>query len=143
MPGRLRWWYPVVSTLVALGAGVGPYAVLNAHGLMPLGLRDRPWPLELVAVAATVLTLALAVRALRERRARALSIGGAVLSLLATAVFCLVLHGGTRGLPPPPPGLMVGAVAPDFTLPDENGHPVALASLRGHPTLLVFYRGFW
>ena len=32
-----------------------------------------------------------------------------------------------------------GAQAPDFTLPDQDGHKVALADLRGQRTVLVFY----
>ena len=35
--------------------------------------------------------------------------------------------------------LLVGAVAPDFTLPDDAGRQVSLASLRGKYVLLVFY----
>jgi hypothetical protein len=139
----LRWWFPILSAVVALGTGFIPYAALNFVGKLPVGLRDRPWPLELVAAAATALTLAFAVRAWREKRLRAVStfVGG--LSFLATAGFVLIVNFGTKGLPPPPKELAVGTVAPDFTLPDENGHAVTLASLRGHPTLLVFYRGFW
>jgi peroxiredoxin len=41
----------------------------------------------------------------------------------------------------------VGAKAPDFTLPDANRKPVALAQLLGAPqskgVLLIFYRGYW
>jgi peroxiredoxin (alkyl hydroperoxide reductase subunit C) len=33
----------------------------------------------------------------------------------------------------------VGAPAPDFTLPDQDGHEVSLADLRGKRTVLVFY----
>jgi peroxiredoxin Q/BCP len=33
----------------------------------------------------------------------------------------------------------VGASAPDFTLPDSAGKPVALASLKGKPVVLYFY----
>jgi len=37
-----------------------------------------------------------------------------------------------------------GDVAPDFTLQDQNGHPVALSASRGQrPVVLVFYRGYW
>jgi len=40
--------------------------------------------------------------------------------------------------------LAVGDEAPDFTLPDAHGHPVALAeALRQGPAILVFYRGGW
>lgn len=35
--------------------------------------------------------------------------------------------------------LLVGSVAPDFTLPDDAGQRVSLAALRGKNVLLVFY----
>jgi peroxiredoxin len=42
------------------------------------------------------------------------------------------------------PGLNVGEVAPDFTLPDANGKPVHLAELlKNGPVVLTFYRGAW
>lgn len=37
----------------------------------------------------------------------------------------------------------VGALAPDFTLRDQNGARVSLAAQRGHNVVLVFYRGYW
>lgn len=46
-------------------------------------------------------------------------------------------------LPPSEP-LALGATAPEFVLPDQNGRPVALAAYRdAGPVLLVFYRGHW
>ena len=35
--------------------------------------------------------------------------------------------------------LETGTTAPDFTLPDQDGHPVTLSSLRGRPVVLFFY----
>jgi peroxiredoxin len=35
--------------------------------------------------------------------------------------------------------LEVGSPAPDFTLPDQDGHKVSLEDLRGKRTVLVFY----
>ena len=32
-----------------------------------------------------------------------------------------------------------GDVAPDFTLPDQDGNPVTLSDLRGQPVVLYFY----
>ncbi len=37
------------------------------------------------------------------------------------------------------PALKVGNKAPDFTLPDENGNPVKLSSLKGKKVILYFY----
>lgn len=36
-----------------------------------------------------------------------------------------------------------GVSAPAFTLPDAQGKSHSLASFRGAPTVLVFYRGYW
>lgn len=38
-----------------------------------------------------------------------------------------------------PVRLEAGALAPDFTLPDQHGHPVTLSSFRGSKTVLYFY----
>ena len=35
--------------------------------------------------------------------------------------------------------LQIGDAAPDFSLPDQNGEPVSLASLRGKKVVLYFY----
>lgn len=40
-------------------------------------------------------------------------------------------------------GLLVGSLAPDFTLPDSLGRPVALADFRGQNVVLVFYPLDW
>jgi hypothetical protein len=138
-----RWWIPLVTTVIALGSGLAPYAAMNFAGKMPLWLRDHPWPMELVAIGATATTVAFALSAFRRGHARIVTTVAAAVGLFATVGFLLFLHWMTYVLPPPPEGLSIGTTAPDFTLPDEAGHPVTLSSLRGHPTLLVFYRGFW
>ena len=35
--------------------------------------------------------------------------------------------------------LSIGDLAPDFTLPDQNGESVKLASFRGKPVVVYFY----
>ena len=139
----LRWWIPALSGAVALFSGLFPYALLTSSGKLPAGLRDNPWPFELVAVVAAVITLALLVAAYRQKRARVVATFSALLATVSTAVFILLIHVLSYELPPPPQDLAIGSPAPDFTLPDETGRPVTLASLHGHPSLLVFYRGFW
>ncbi len=40
--------------------------------------------------------------------------------------------------------LAVGAQAPEFTLPDENGEPWLLSdAVKRSPQVLLFYRGDW
>jgi peroxiredoxin len=46
-----------------------------------------------------------------------------------------------RSLPPASHDIALGHPLPDFQLPDETGRPVAAPSLRGHPSIFVFYRG--
>jgi cytochrome oxidase Cu insertion factor (SCO1/SenC/PrrC family) len=99
--------------------------------------------MELFAVAATAASLAFVVAAYRQRRARIVATGAGALSLFATLGFVLFVHRISYALPPPPAEPLIGTTAPDFTLPDDAGNPVTLSSLRGHMTLLVFYRGYW
>ena len=35
--------------------------------------------------------------------------------------------------------LQIGDTAPDFTLPDQDGQPVALKDLRGQRVVIYFY----
>jgi cytochrome oxidase Cu insertion factor (SCO1/SenC/PrrC family) len=139
----LRWWVPVGAAVVALLFGLVPYLILTATGKIPPGLRDNPWPMELAAVLATGAVVLVAVRAYREKRVRAAATVSAALATLGTAAFLFLIHVATYALPPAPKELAVGTVAPDFILPDEEGRPVSLAAFRGHPTVLVFYRGAW
>lgn len=39
--------------------------------------------------------------------------------------------------------VVAGVTAPAFSLPDAAGKMHTLASFRGTPTVLVFYRGYW
>jgi len=53
----------------------------------------------------------------------------------------LVIYARGRPLPASSPEVAVGRALPDAALADELGRPVALASLRGSPLVLVFFRG--
>ena len=55
---------------------------------------------------------------------------------LATGSGCLLR---SRGTP-----VTREAIAPEFSLPDQDGRTIALADLRAHgPVVVVFYRGHW
>jgi peroxiredoxin len=52
----------------------------------------------------------------------------------------------SRQLPSAANAPKVGEKAPDFTLPDSQGRPVALHDLVGAQkqwVVLIFYRGYW
>ena len=115
--------------------------------------RDLPWVnLLLLAIGLVLLGIGLA-RAFGRPQAYRGRIFGTVLTVLsvaASALFCwgLVIH--ARQLPASAGAPRVGQKAPDFTLPDQDGKPVALADLlapqAGRPrgaALLIFYRGYW
>ncbi len=74
--------------------------------------------------------------------------------LVAAMLFAFGCSGGAQEKPkmpePPKPEtsrnrtepIKVGAVAPDFTLTDENGKAITLSAVK-RPVVLVFYRGYW
>ena len=52
---------------------------------------------------------------------------------LAAALPLVPAHAKDQGMP------QVGQMAPNFTLPSQDGTPISLASLRGHWVVLYFY----
>jgi hypothetical protein len=123
----------VLSVLVAVG-GVAAYFLLLGFPLV----RNHPEGYVAAAAVATVLAV---VAWRRSRRWPSwLALGVSTLVLLLTAWFNFV---GAR-VPDTPVAVRVGEPAPEFTLPDALGRPVALADYRGKKSVvLVFYRGYW
>ncbi len=140
---NLRWWAPLATAAVALGSGIAPYIALNNSGKIPASIRDNPWPMELVAIAATIATIVLTVEAYRQKRVRIVATLSAALATLATGVFLLLVHVASYQIPGESKEVALGSVAPDFVLSDAQGQSFSLASMRGKPVLLVFYRGVW
>jgi cytochrome oxidase Cu insertion factor (SCO1/SenC/PrrC family) len=67
--------------------------------------------------------------------------------ILLLALALLLVGGGfiawKMRLPKPQSSYVDLQPAPDFTLNDQDGKPLALSSLRGSPVVLIFYRGYW
>jgi hypothetical protein len=134
-------------------AGLLSYVPIFA--LFPI-TRDFPWANLLILGAGGVSLGAGLKRAFRQPELYRGKVFGPILagiSALGVATFAYGLLYEARKLPPASEGPRVGQQAPAFTLPDQNGRPVALADLFAPPAgstvakakgaLLIFYRGYW
>jgi hypothetical protein len=110
--------------------------------------RDFPWVNLLLFGAGALLLAAGLRRAFFQADRYRGKVSGPVLSLLSLAMFGLFCYGifvlaadipSASGAPRP------GTPAPDFTLSDAAGQPVALTELlkKNRAVLLIFYRGYW
>lgn len=161
-------WNPAIwigFALVLIGAASYPLFFIR----FPV-TRDFPWA-NLILLAAAVVLLVIGLRrAFRQPDAYRGKISGPILSVLSLAViglFSYVIFYAARQLPASTGSPKVGAVAPDFTIPDSLAHPVTLSDLLALPfrtndwpintatappasladktagLVLIFYRGYW
>jgi peroxiredoxin len=128
---------PIIFATAAVLLGAPAYVALRHWGVPPPALLDRPWPLELAIVVIVLGAVYAAFRA-RPGWPRRAATGSAIVAV-ASLVSLVAL--AARPLPAPSAEIRVGSALPETRPVDERGQPVALASLRGHPTILVLYRG--
>lgn len=121
----------------AMLLGAPAYLALLCFARPPAWLVDRPWPLATFALAA----LLVCVLGLLRGRAGGRRALAAIAALGTAASLAGLYFVSRRGMPEPSPEVALGRALPDVTLTDETGRGVALSSLRGHATVLVFYRG--
>jgi peroxiredoxin len=128
---------PLLLATAALLLGVPSYSSLERWASSSPAFLHRPWPLWLAQAVIGVLCAGIALRAGKGARRRA-AVSGLVLALASAAGLAAFVM---RDLPKASSEVAVGRLLPDTNLSDELGRPVSLTSLRGQPTLLVFYRG--
>jgi hypothetical protein len=117
--------------------------------------RDIPWPTLLMLAAGLGLIARGLTRAFRRPDLHRGRVAGPVLATLGIALsafFVLGVFHFARQIPPSNAAPRAGQKAPDFTLPDKDGHPVTLSRLldsgqdgagRLNGVVLIFYRGYW
>ena len=125
--------------------------------------RDSPWAALLLMAVGIVLLATGIARAFRRPDAYRGKIFGSILGLLTAllvGVFLIAVFYVARQTPASHGAPKVGEVAPDFTLPDSQGHNVSLSSLlsstfipdppvagagsgQAAAVALIFYRGYW
>lgn len=110
--------------------------------------RDIPWVNFLLFIAAGWLLAVGLKRAYGQPERYRGKVSGVILSVLSLAIIGLFCYGTlvvTKDMPASAEAPRAGRHAPDFTLTDAGGKPVALAELlQTHKAaLLIFYRGYW
>ena len=117
--------------------------------------RDFPWATLLIAAAGFALMARGLVRAYRNPQLYRGKIAGPIVSSLGVALFAFFAYSifyVPRQIPASTGAPQVGQKAPDFTLPDQDGHLVTLSKLiesgtsgaeRVNGVVLIFYRGYW
>jgi AhpC/TSA family protein len=110
--------------------------------------RDFPWAnLSLFGGGGTLLVLGL-IRGFGKRERYRGQVFGPILAALGVFIFAFfsyIVFYELKQLPASMAAPRVGEKAPDFTLPDQNNKPTALADLLSGSkgAVLIFYRGFW
>jgi hypothetical protein len=151
---KRRWNWRLWAGVGLVLAGVLTFVPVFAR--FP-ATRDFPWVNLLMFAAGLALLGVGLARAYRRRDEYRGRIVGPVLALLSVAMVGLFIWGifvGARDLPASAAAPHAGQKAPDFTLPDQDGRPVALADLLSpagagneNPgaggAFLIFYRGHW
>ena len=110
--------------------------------------RDVPWVTFLLFVVAAVMLWMGVSRAYGQPERYRGKISGPVLCTLSgvlIALFCYLTFALGKDLPSSSGAARAGQPAPDFTLPDASGKPVALSELlkSNRAAVLIFYRGYW
>ena len=144
---RLLWF----GLLVVVAAPVLYLAVFIRYP----ATRDFPWAsLAMFGLGVGFIISAVcdAFRDPAKYRGRVAAPLALTFGVLLAGYFSYVLLYQAREIPDSLGAPRVGQLAPDFTLPDQDGHPVSLAQLlaptdetanKANGILLVFYRGYW
>lgn len=141
MKRKWNWALWTGFALVLSGFLTYPFFVL-----FPI-TRDFPWVNLLLFAAGGIVLIAGLVRAFGKPQLYRGKVFGTIFVVLGTAIFALFAYAifyEVWQLPAAAGAPHVGQKAPDFTLPDQNGKPIALADLISkNGAVLIFYRGHW
>lgn len=142
-----RNYAPFAGLALGLACVVGYFGLVTRQDPYLTPLLEPPFAfLALIAVAMLLSAIGVwrACSARRPglvKRALAVLLGSANLAL--AVLFTWYLFGYSYQLPAADQAPAVGSPAPLFSLQDQAGAVLDLASLRGRNVIILFYRGFW
>jgi hypothetical protein len=141
---KRKWNWPIWVGFVLVLGGLFSYEFFVRFPIT----RDFPWAnLLLFGVGGALLIVGLFRAFGRPQLYRCKIFGSifAVIALFLFALFSYEIFYVLRQVPLSSQAPRVGEKAPEFTLADQNGKPVALADLlsSSKAVVLIFYRGFW
>jgi AhpC/TSA family len=145
---KRNWNWSLLAGFLFVLAGFLSYTFFVQFPLT----RDFPWANFLLFSIGGILLVVGLARAFGKPKLYRGKVFGTILTVLSVLVFALfsyIVFYELKQLPASAEAPRVGQKAPEFTLPDQNGKPVALADLilspAGKPggAVLIFYRGFW
>jgi len=141
---KRKWNWPIWVGFVLVLGGLFSYEFFVRFPIT----RDFPWAnLLLFGVGGALLIVGL-FRAFGRPQLYRGKIFGSIFTAIALflfAFFSYEIFYVLRQVPLSSQAPRVGEKAPEFTLADQNGKPVALADLlsSSKAVVLIFYRGFW
>ena len=109
-------------------------------------LRDFPWINLPIVIAGFALSFTAVKRAFSQPDIYRGKISGSlafVFSTLLSGLFVGYISYLSYQLPEPTPITQNLAVAPEFTLTDQNDQPISLSDFHGKKLIITFYRGHW
>ncbi len=141
---KRKWNWPIWVGFIVVVAGLLSYGFFARFPIT----RDFPWAnLSLLGFGTLLLIVGL-FRAFGRPQLYRGKILGSIFTAIAFVLFSFFAYEIFYVLRQVPSSVgvpRVGQKAPEFTLPDQNGKPVALADSlsRSKAVALIFYRGFW
>jgi hypothetical protein len=138
-----RWNLPLWLGFVFVLGGASSYGYLMQFPIT----RDFPWlNFLLIGIGLALLAVGL-FRAFGNPRLYRGKVAGSILAVISVclvAFFSYVIFYVLHQVPSSAQAPRIGEKAPGFTLPDQNGRPIALANLVSqNGVVLIFYRGHW
>jgi len=133
---------PLLLAAIAALGGLPAYLLADHFRLLPLSLRDRPWPFEAFVLVTTVAIWRGARGSSLLPKLRHVMVACTLAGTASLFALVVVARLTRFALDEPAREITLGRRVPHAIIKNEQGVSVDLSALD-RPMLLVFYRGAW